>query len=75
MAENSALRLLEDWENEKTRIEGFISDPLKWVAGELEKTYLARITSDPHESELWDRVKTLTSVIRFVDANKKLVGT
>jgi hypothetical protein len=30
-------RLLWDWDNEKTNIENFLSDPLKWIADELKK--------------------------------------
>ena len=74
MAENiGESRLLWDWHNEKGNIEGFLTDPLKWVAGELQKVYDALPTDRPIKKADLELVKTLTDIIRFINSNRKLL--
>lgn len=74
--ETGPSRLLQDWWDEKANIQDFLADPLKWIAGELEKTYVVPLDEDdPTRRADWERVKTLVSIIRFVHDNKNLLAT
>ena len=74
MAEEES-RLLGDWHNEKGNIEGFLADPLKWVADELEKACAnVRPNYPPSRGDL-ETIKTLIDIIRFINANRNLLTT
>lgn len=77
MAENiDESRLLWDWHNEKGNIESFLADPLKWVADELEKAchgLIVSLSSRPIRKSDLETIETLTDIIRFINANNKLL--
>ncbi|MFC2068527.1 hypothetical protein ACFLTP_05925 [Chloroflexota bacterium] len=54
-------RLIYSWYNEKANFEGFLKDPLEWIASELENKLDT------------DKYKVLTDMIRFVNSNRKLL--
>jgi hypothetical protein len=66
-------RLLWDWHNEKLNIEGFLTDPLEWVAKELENACTNLPIGRPLRKEDCSQMKTLTDIIRFINKNKQLL--
>lgn len=72
MAEEQS-RLLWDWNNEKGNVEGFLSDPLKWVTDELEKACANVPLSRPLKRDDLGTIKTLIDIIRFINANRNLL--
>lgn len=73
MPEETNSRLLWDWYHEKDNIEDFLTDPLKWVADELQKTGDTLAADRPLRKEDLELIKTLTDIIRFINANRKLL--
>jgi hypothetical protein len=74
MAEEES-RLLRDWHNEKGDIEGFLADPLKWVADELKKACANLSLRQPPSRDLKETIEALIDIIRFINAHRNLLTT
>jgi len=73
MAEEQS-RLLWDWVHEKGNIEGFLSDPLEWVANELEVFRKTLLTGSLIKKSDLEPMETLTDIIRFVNSHRNLLA-
>lgn len=74
MAEEES-RLLWDWHNEKGNIEGFLSNPLEWVANEFDKACANIPLNRPPRRNDLDTIKTLIDIIRFINTHRNLLTT
>jgi hypothetical protein len=72
MAEEAS-RLLWDWINEKNSVEAFLTNPIEWVADELDKACASIPLNRPLRREDLETIKTLTDIIRFIDRHRNLV--
>ena len=72
MAEEQS-RLLWNWANEKGNVEGFLSDPLKWVSDELEKACDNLPLNRALRRDDLGTIKTLIDIIRIINANRNLL--
>ena len=66
--------LLRDWQNGKGDIEGFLADPLEWVATEMDKAKQALLkTTGLLSKPDISRIETLIDIIRFVNEHRNLL--
>jgi 2-hydroxy-3-keto-5-methylthiopentenyl-1-phosphate phosphatase len=73
MAEkNNPNRLFLGWCDKKIDIESFLTNPLEWVANELQKIR-EDVSPGVKLETYFKRIEMLTEIIRFIDANRNLL--
>lgn len=70
---NKNSRLIWDWQNEKTNIEGFLNDPLEWIAKQLDEFYQGIPGERLLSKDDFNVVPTIIEIMRFINLNKKLL--